>query len=1084
MIARPKFRQHRVIVLRTIPILLWVCPFSLSGQNPGEEANGGEALQDSLALDIATSRREQLVAWNRILGLSTAGTDERLRSQLTAYYGIPVGGTAAGTSVGKGTRVVIESAGRSEYFQVDLDDGLGETVVRLSGGVVIRVDEDEGRRNHRVQADSVIFNENRNAISAVGNIVYVVDTAGREERFTGDSLVFQITDWTGVILRGTSERQEEIDEKTIDFFFRGESIKRSGPEILVLTEGTITSHDTETPDYSLRARKIWITGPGEWGLLNATLYVGHIPVFYLPFYWKAGRDLFFNPVIGFRSSVGYYIQTTIYLLGRKKQDDDFSMFGFGNSAGGDYALEPEGMYLVRIPGSSRDSADTGTLKFMLDGYTSLGAMTGLTGSFPNLGENSSIDFHLSLGVSRSVDSTGNPFFNDGSNARAYWNKSYIGSVTVPFRWGAWTHIKLDSWSLKMDWYSDPYYRGDFRSRKENFDWLSFLLGEEGSGKDNAATATTTGMNWELTGSRPFEVSDLSPWVQSFSLNRFRAALSWATRSNPEVISSSDPDKAYNPARTFFYPKNLVVPDILVSMRGALPGWRINRIETRPENPVPSVGSREVDEGAPAYRDSFDAVYNGGLLDAAVSYGIQSQLYADGETNNASWNAPSDVDYSFKAVRIKTIHQGNINYGLDFWDGLTGVGGSTKLSGYYQVHGDIFGSGIAVAESTRLVDYKYSKFLWDNTFSAYVRPLHGVSSLDDSELKYSFDGNIYSFRFKERATATSPAYSGHWIDGADDIKRHQVALSLDWKPQIFFAYAKTQANIPPLDQRYAFQLGGGLSHKGWKADIIHQSVYEKSSWDFQPLKVSAFWTGWKDEVTISQSASFDLGNQRLSTLDSRLKLWGFQAQFTVGYGSTFSWNSTSYVWNARPDAFRPSRLIFSYKRTFEPNPMWKNRIRTQTVLDTRWSINLVQSTDNILTFKWTQAFHIHRFLDLKISFSSTNRSMYLYFPWWRDQLGINRPYNFFEDLGKSFNLFNPQHRLESQFNMDRIDVKLIHHLRNWDVILEYSGWPALESGAGVYRWKSEFSLFVKWNPLPMFNQKTTLKRDRWTVESFE
>ncbi len=165
-------------------------------------------------------------------------------------------------------------------------------------------------------------------------------------------------------------------------------------------------------------------------------------------------------------------------------------------------------------------------------------------------------------------------------------------------------------------------------------------------------------------------------------------------------------------------------------------------------------------------------------------------------------------------------------------------------------------------------------------------------------------------------------------------------------------------------------------------------------------------------------------------------------------------------------------------------MWKNRITTVTNINTSWNINLRQPTDNVLTFTLTQSFSIYKFLDLKFSVGSTNKAMYLYFDGWRNQLGIPDNFNFFTDLAKSFNFFNPEQRRESQFNMDRIGLALVHHLRNWDLSIEYSGWPALDSSGTNYRWKSEFDLFVKWNPLPMFNQRTRFEDDRWSVESFE
>ena len=198
---------------------------------------------------------------------------------------------------------------------------------------------------------------------------------------------------------------------------------------------------------------------------------------------------------------------------------------------------------------------------------------------------------------------------------------------------------------------------------------------------------------------------------------------------------------------------------------------------------------EDEEGAPDYQKSFDSIYDARLLNGSLSYEVRSELYVDDKTKNAKWNRPSDIDFAFEPAKIKTIQQGNIKYGLDFWDGLTGLGGTTRLSTYSQRHVEIFeGSGAAdsAAESSRLLsDYKYSRFLWDNSFTVYTKPLQGVPTLGASELRYSFDGNIYSYRFKDGASAVSPKYKGYWIDGAEDIKRHNTTLTIDWKPQPFF-----------------------------------------------------------------------------------------------------------------------------------------------------------------------------------------------------------------------------------------------------------------------------------------------------------
>ena len=1069
---------------------------SLPAQEVEETTKGEGLITRSLERDIATAGGDELAAWCLVLGLDTDGGEDAIRGRLRAYYGLQNVSSGAEVS-GRGTRIVIESASRSEYLQVELSAEEVESVVRLSGGVVVTIEEPDRGRSHRVEADTVIFNQSRRTISAIGDIRYTVDTDGREESFTGDSLTFEVTDWTGVIFRGTSKRQQDVDGVNIDFFFRGESIKRAGKDILVLENGEITSHDTENPDYALKARKIWITGPGEWGLFSATLYVGHIPVFYLPFYWKSGSDLLFNPVIGTKTRAGYYIQTTSYLIGRKESDDGYSIMGFGDTASGSYDIERDGLFLIRVPSVEDSPDEANTLKFMLDGYTGLGVMTGFMGSFPDLGSNASIDFYATAGVSRSVDDSGSPYFNDGVNSRVFWNSSYIGAYEIPFRWGTQFDVSIDRWSFYIDWYSDPYYFQDFADRKENFDWLSFLLSEEET--DTTDTNLISQMKWEIKGSESYSPSATAPWLQTISLDSFRTSLTWLNDDNNDITQdNTDPDyldqNIYDPARKYYYPDQLIMPDMKLSLRGSSPTWSVDRIvkpDELPEEPKTGESGEGFDEEpiadspeAAGYIESFDAIYNAGLFDASLNYGIQSQLYIEDFSDSELWETPSDIDFEFDAARINTTQRGDLSYGIDFWDGLTGVNGTTNISGFYQTHADIFGSDSDITDETQLEDYNYSQFLWDNSFSYYIKPFQGIQSLSGSSVNYSFDGNIYAYQFENNATADSPDYGGSWISGKDEIRKHEAALKGAWTGGPFSVTSTVSGNIPPLDYLYTISVGAGFDSSGWRAGVSQQNNYADNAWSIQPIIMNASWTGWKDEVTLSQNARYDPDDGRWTSTESTFRFWGFETRFVANYGASYHWNISGSVWDEGSDSFSPSTLKFSFNRDINPRFFWKNRLQFRTILDTSWNINLRQPTDNVLNFKWTQELKIFKFLDLQIAYSASNASMYLYFEGWRDELGIPEDYNFFTDLFNSFNFFDTEERRDSQFNMERIDLSIIHHLRNWDLTLEYGGWPALNSAGTNYRWKSEFSMYIKWNPLPMFNQRTNLEDDQWTVDSFE
>lgn len=1070
-----------------LSILTPVVSQEVEAETVGEKLTRAELISESLLLDLATSGPEELKAWCLILGLDGSGTEEDLRARLKTYYGIVASSPSTVESQSAGTKVVIESAKRSEYLVMDIDSKNDEeSIVRLTGDVVLTVDESDRGRTHHVRADTVIFNQALKTISALGNIVYTVDTNGREEKFTGDSLVFTVTDWTGVIFKGTSERNQEVDGEQINFFFRGESIKRSGAEILVLENGTITSHNVDNPDFALKARKIWITGPGEWGLFSATLYIGHIPIFYLPFYWKAGSDLFLNPVIGQRSSAGYYIQTTTYFIGRKEEDDDFSMLGFGDSAGPEYALEREGLFMVRSGATGEGaSVSDNTLKLMIDAYTSLGFMTGLYGDFPNLGDKGSLDFYASMGMSRSIDNDGNVYFKDSSgDAKVYWNSGYIGSFEMPFRWGLDVDYSWDSWSLELEWYSDPSYLKQFDQREENFDWLSFLMSEEESDVDEPDLVSS--MSWDFEGSHSFSVPTDSTWIGSFSLDSFKTSLSWKSKerdSTSDFWNKADAD--YNPAADFFYPHKLIFPEIDFSFDGGSPQWTVEREKDNHETEDESETEESDTYFEMPFHDSFESVYKTNILEASIDYGIDTQMYMESEFDDDDWDDPEDIDFEMEATKINTTQSGYLSYDMALWDGLTDISGTTSLSGYYQTHAHIFGDGPNVEEDTRTEDMQYTKLLWDNSFSLSIYPLQGVHSLSGSYVKYNIDTNLYSREFGSDATVSDPFYVNKWISDEDDFRKHAFAASFQWVPGSFSLSSSASVNIPPMDESFTLSAGADYDYKGWDVGIDQNVTFSDSEWTVSPTALSVSWTGFDGEMSAEQTLRFDSENNRISKMNSELELWGFETSFTAEYDDTYTWDGApNYSWDESGEAFVPSYLSFSYSREIDPKPMWKNRIKLDTVLNISWDIDLIQPTDNALTFTWTQNVEIFKFLDLNISFAAANKSMYLYFPWWRNRFGITQEYNFFGDLFKSFNFFNTQDRRDSQFNMSSVSVDLVHHLRNWDLTLEYDGKPVLESGASNYEWESEFSIYLKWNPLPMFNQKTTYEDATLSVDSFE
>jgi hypothetical protein len=140
----------------------------------------------------------------------------------------------------------------------------------------------------------------------------------------------------------------------------------------------------------------------------------------------------------------------------------------------------------------------------------------------------------------------------------------------------------------------------------------------------------------------------------------------------------------------------------------------------------------------------------------------------------------------------------------------------------------------------------------------------------------------------------------------------------------------------------------------------------------------------------------------------------------------------------------------------------------------WRLVLRRTTDSSLDFRTSLNVGIEEFLEFQFSSKSQNRSSYRYIPALADRVGLE-PVSPVSDILGSLNFFNTQDRRAALFNLRSISVKLVHHLGDWDVTMEYSGAPELDasSGVSVYEWNGRFSFFVQWRPIPEMKRRVTV-----------
>jgi LPS-assembly protein len=76
------------------------------------------------------------------------------------------------------------------------------------------------------------------------------------------------------------------------YFLSGENVQSISENGYLIHNGTFTTHDTPSPDFHLRARKIRVYQGDRVIFMNVTMYVGNVPIFWWPYMYQSLSDSF------------------------------------------------------------------------------------------------------------------------------------------------------------------------------------------------------------------------------------------------------------------------------------------------------------------------------------------------------------------------------------------------------------------------------------------------------------------------------------------------------------------------------------------------------------------------------------------------------------------------------------------------------------------------------------------------------------------------------------------------------------------------------------------------------------------------
>lgn len=357
----------------------------------------------------------------------------------------------------------IESAQNTEYRK---NKDTGQEEIILKGQVAISVTK--GSSKTVIYADKVTFNRQTDMVYAEGNVSLTqTGSSSGEQNITASTLLFNTSTLEGVfdggrVVQKQSDAINLPSGSTLIVF--SDIFGRDSSNTIAFKNAQLTFCDSDDPHWKIWASRIWLLPGGEFAFFNALLYVGHVPLVYLPAFYYPKDELIFNPSFGYDERLGYYFQTTTYLYGRKpldtssddSDDDDITkgLFNFMKSTSLKEQVR-EGLVMHNLDSDYKGDT-TNYLKIMADYYTNLGVMVGVEGVYKPSRIISSIEGSVKLGFSNTLFENANysPYYNN----KTYSDSSNFMGMKLPFRYSANLKVAMTkpfNFSISMPVYSDP-----------------------------------------------------------------------------------------------------------------------------------------------------------------------------------------------------------------------------------------------------------------------------------------------------------------------------------------------------------------------------------------------------------------------------------------------------------------------------------------------------------------------------------------------------------------------------------------------------------------------------------------------------
>ena len=1015
-------------------------------------------------------------------------------------------------------KIIIESTDNLENFTYELTKD--ENVI-LKGRVRIIIEDIKENKKHSIKGDNIIFNKKTKKLFSSGNVDYNLDLNVNDKLYFYGSELFIDFDSQNFLLKNGIV-QKKMHKNLIDHIvsFGGKVLKRLDNEVNILESAFITTSKVLEPYYSIEASKMWILPSGDFGFLNAVFYIGKVPIFYIPFFFKPGDSLFFNPSLGYSSRKGLMLFNTVYLFGRRSVDiNELSFLDFDLNAiyGSNKELYIRNGYLTYFFAEDIVSKlNKDHVKFIFDIYSNLGFYLGFDFDLGNtLNFFKTFEGSFGIGLTRtlyqnSLSNMYRPFENNSIEYSIFSfdniNKGDIFGFEVPFRYllkSKSEFLVYDAlFSVIFEHYSDPYVIIDFKDRQENSTFFSLL----NSSKELSETKHFINtFDWNLSSfyNRTFSNNTLV----DYRLNNFGFTFKLSDYANN---LGKFPKKIKDPTSRWFYLERVYIPYIDLNFQKDLynSSWTFSFDDSKDKEIImaPKVEDIKNDivkddkdkENVKKFKKEKDLEQNLYLSPEPIvsnDFGKRDTFYLRFGINpylknniffDTSKRSPQDFNYNVKTYLFDIKNKMDLKLYAEFYD---------KLFIFEDV---LYFNTIEynpLDKDYNLIDKdKKGEYSVINKISLDLLPFIMNPAFSRSSIKYENKVTLYSF--DKKYDQNSKVLSGKnstifWQSPETFYQEINISLSYDYRfltTNLSGILRNTFENIyfssdfkVTLDFPYLLQeVGLGIKYDKKFNEEKDKFSLNQMNFNLSPLNPISTDKNLKmnpalyykiepkylDYLKLAFLFAYDPLINRVAEFSFKFNSYDFEFIFAMKDDFEYKYDKFigDFIKVGDTTKFIPYSVSIRYEKDLYTFKFSDERFSLGLGTDVGWKINLQKFIDNELWAEFIINFKYAKFFELHFSTRSINTKTFRYFSSYMNQVGLET-INVFVDLFKSFNFFNVQDRKESLFKIKKITTGFKFNFYDWQFSGEYGLNPdILKDASGRYSslWRNNFSIYISWN----------------------